>query len=37
MNCPNLTEIDCYGEMLVGCLACNRWASRVTRSSLWNC
>ena len=20
-----LTEIDCYGEMLVGCVDCNRW------------
>jgi hypothetical protein len=20
-----LTEIDCYGEILVGCVGCNRW------------
>ena len=29
MNCPNcqgpLTEIDYYGERLIGCIACNRW------------
>ena len=29
MNCPNckrpLTEIDYYGELLVGCMDCNRW------------
>ena len=29
MNCPYchrpLTEIDYYGEVLVGCLDCNRW------------
>jgi hypothetical protein len=29
MNCPNckrsLTEIDYYGELLVGCIDCNRW------------
>jgi hypothetical protein len=29
MNCPNcqrpLTEIDYYGEVLVGCIECNRW------------
>jgi hypothetical protein len=29
MNCPYchgpLTEIDYYGEVLVGCVACNRW------------
>jgi hypothetical protein len=28
-NCPYchrpLTEIDYYGEMLVGCVDCNRW------------
>jgi hypothetical protein len=30
MNCPYchapLTEIDYYGEVLVGCVACNRWS-----------
>ena len=29
MNCPHcqrpLTEIDYYGELLVGCIECNRW------------
>jgi hypothetical protein len=29
MNCPHchgsLTEIDYYGELLVGCIDCNRW------------
>jgi len=29
MNCPYchraLTEINYYGEVLVGCLDCNRW------------
>jgi hypothetical protein len=29
MNCPYcqhpLTEIDYYGEPLVGCIECNRW------------
>ena len=29
MNCPNckrpLTEIDYYGELLVGCIHCKRW------------
>jgi hypothetical protein len=29
MNCPychrKLTQIDYYGERLVGCLQCNRW------------
>jgi hypothetical protein len=29
MKCPNcqrpLTEIDYYGELLVGCMDCNRW------------
>jgi hypothetical protein len=29
MNCPychrSLTEIDYYGELLVGCVECNRW------------
>ena len=29
MNCPYcnlpLTQIDYYGEVLVGCLDCNRW------------
>jgi hypothetical protein len=29
MNCPRcqgpLTEIDYYGEGLIGCIACNRW------------
>src|SRR4029453_3411332 len=29
MNCPNckrsLTEIDYYGELLTGCIECNRW------------
>jgi hypothetical protein len=29
MNCPycqrQLTEIDYYGELLVGSIACNRW------------
>jgi hypothetical protein len=28
-NCPHcqrpLTEIDYYGEVLVGCIECNRW------------
>jgi hypothetical protein len=29
MKCPtckrSLTEIDYYGEVLVGCIECNRW------------
>jgi hypothetical protein len=29
MNCPyckrSLTEIDYYGELLAGCIECNRW------------
>jgi hypothetical protein len=29
MNCPHchrpLTQIDYYGELLVGCVECNRW------------
>jgi hypothetical protein len=29
MNCPYcqgpLTEIDYYGERLIGCITCNRW------------
>jgi hypothetical protein len=29
MNCPYcqgpLTEIDYYGEVLIGCVDCNRW------------
>ena len=29
MNCPYrqrpLTEIDYYGELLIGCIDCNRW------------
>jgi hypothetical protein len=29
MNCPHcqgpLTEIDYYGELLIGCITCNRW------------
>jgi hypothetical protein len=32
MNCPYcqgpLTEIDYYGERLIGCIACNRWGKR---------
>jgi hypothetical protein len=29
MNCPycrrKLTQIDYYGEVLIGCINCNRW------------
>ena len=29
MNCPHcrrpFIKIDCYGELLVGCIECNRW------------
>jgi len=31
MNCPYcqgpLTEIDYYGEVLIGCVDCNRWGN----------
>ncbi len=41
MNCPHcnrpLIKIDYYGEVLVGCVECNRWADLARRRSSWNC
>ncbi|MGH9553009.1 MAG: hypothetical protein ACRD3W_26760 [Terriglobales bacterium] len=38
MLCPYcnrpLTEIDYYGEPLIGCIDCNRWVGLATRRSL---
>ncbi len=30
-------QIDHYGEVLVGCIDCNRWVIPATTSSSWNC
>src|SRR6476620_7036921 len=32
-----LMEIDHYGEMLVGCIECNRWGHPGDEKSSWSC
>jgi hypothetical protein len=33
----SLTEIDFYGELLVGCMDCNRWGKSGDKKLVWNC